>query len=56
MSANLTRSGWWENVECCHIEELVEGERSRLRDDLIAFLDLLRRKTPAEQSMLRFET
>ncbi len=23
MSANLTRSGWWENVECCHIEELV---------------------------------
>lgn len=48
MSANLTRSGWWENVECCHIEELVDGDRSRLRDDLIAFLDLLRRKTSAE--------
>ncbi len=48
MSANLTRSGWWENVECCHIEELVANDRTRLRDDLIAFLDLLRRKTPAE--------
>ncbi len=52
MSANLTRSGWWENVECCHIEELVANDRSRIRDDLIAFLDSLRRKTPAEAEHL----
>ena len=48
MSANLTRSGWWENVECCHIEELFNDGSSRLREDLIAFLDSLRRKTLAE--------
>ena len=30
MSANLTRAGWWENVEVCHIEELREGELTRL--------------------------
>ena len=22
-SANLTRQGWWENVECTHIEEIL---------------------------------
>ncbi len=48
MSANLTRSGWWENVEACHVEELEEGARTRLRDDLIAFLDSLRSKARAE--------
>ena len=25
MSANLTRAGWWENVEVCHFEEVKEG-------------------------------
>ncbi|MCK4305859.1 MAG: hypothetical protein KAY24_16600 [Candidatus Eisenbacteria sp.] len=52
-SANLTRAGWWENVECGHITELKDqdwrdvriGERSRprrcpFRRDL---LELLRR-------------
>ena len=31
LSANLTRAGWWENVECAHIEEIndreIDGER-----------------------------
>ncbi|MEZ4222319.1 MAG: hypothetical protein R3B13_15385 [Polyangiaceae bacterium] len=44
LSANLTRSGWWENVEACHIEEIGEGAKTRLRDDLLAFFDSLRRK------------
>lgn len=44
LSANLTRAGWWENVECCHVEDLAEGSASRLRDDLIAFLDSLRNR------------
>lgn len=47
MSANLTRAGWWENVEACHVEEVAEGDKTRLRDDLTAFLERLRRKVPA---------
>lgn len=43
MSANLTRAGWWENVEVCHIERLEEGEPTRLRTDLLAFLGRLER-------------
>lgn len=26
MSANLTRSGWWENVEAVHVEEIGEND------------------------------
>jgi hypothetical protein len=40
MSANLTRAGWWENVECCHIEDVEENSPCSFRDDL---LDLIRR-------------
>ena len=42
MSANLTRAGWWENVEAAHVEEIREGDSTRLRDDLDAFLKGLR--------------
>lgn len=49
LSANLTRAGWWENVEVCHIEEIAEGDRTRLRDDLLGFLRWLEWKVPAEQ-------
>jgi hypothetical protein len=48
MSCNLTRSGWWENVECCHLEEIHEGDRTRLKDDLASFLRKLRTATPGE--------
>ena len=48
MSANLTRAGWWENVETCHVEELADGARTRMRDDLVAFLDSVRNKARAE--------
>jgi hypothetical protein len=48
MSANLTRSGWWENVECCHVEVLHEGDRTRLKDDVAAFLRKLRSSAPKE--------
>ncbi len=44
MSANLTRAGWWENVEVCHIELIDEGEATRLKEDLYRFLDGLERK------------
>lgn len=48
MSANLTRAGWWENVEVCHVEELAENDKTRLRDDLLRFLQDLRRRAPYE--------
>lgn len=41
LSANLTRAGWWENVEVAHIEEIAEGERSTLRDSLLDYVDRL---------------
>jgi len=44
MSANLTRAGWWENVEACHIETIAEGDITRLKDDVFRFLDGLARK------------
>ncbi|MBI2893940.1 MAG: hypothetical protein HYY06_10340 [Deltaproteobacteria bacterium] len=47
-SANLTRAGWWENLEACHFEELTPAGRTRLKDDLVDFLELLRRKASAE--------
>ena len=44
LSANLTRAGWWENVEVCHTEELTESASTRLGDDLVRFLDGLERR------------
>lgn len=44
MSANLTRAGWWENVEVCHIETIAEGDVTRLKEDMFRFLDGLERK------------
>ena len=44
-SANLTRAGWWENVEAAAVEELRAGEPSRMRDELEGFADHLRKRT-----------
>lgn len=41
-SANLTRAGWWENVEVCHVEVIEAGGKTRLREDLLGFLRKLR--------------
>lgn len=38
-SANLTQAGWWENVECAHIDVLPEDRPSKLRDGLLQTLD-----------------
>lgn len=48
LSANLTRAGWWENVEACHVEEVAEGDKTRLKGDLAGFLEKLQRKTSAQ--------
>ena len=46
LSANLSRAGWWENVECAHIEEVRERDRSSnrvtYRRDLLAVLRRIR--------------
>jgi len=51
LSANLTRTGWWENVEVCHTEEVKEDDFTRLGDDLIKFIDSVIRRagTKAEE-------
>ncbi len=45
MSANLTRAGWWENVECAHIEEVKdrdsEDDRCTFRPDLLSLVQRL---------------
>ena len=46
MSANLTRSGWWENVEVGHLEEISEGAATRMKEDLLELLKRLRNQTP----------
>jgi hypothetical protein len=42
-SANLTRAGWWENVEVCHVETLGPGEATRLKEPLGGLLGLAKR-------------
>ena len=46
LSANLSRAGWWENVECAHIEEVRDRDlspnRVPYRRDLLAVLRRIR--------------
>jgi len=46
LSANLTRAGWWEQVEVAHIETVRMGESCGFRDDLLSLVALLRRISP----------
>lgn len=41
-SANLTQAGWWENVECFHLDEIPEGGRSRTAEGVRRFLRRVR--------------
>jgi hypothetical protein len=43
LSANLTRSGWWENVEVAHIEEVRRDSPCSFRQDLLALIARVRR-------------
>lgn len=49
-SANLTRSGWWENLEAVHMIEICENSKSMLRDDLLGSNGLLLRVTQQLQA------
>lgn len=46
LSANLTRSGWWENVEVGHFEEIKEGTPTSLKESLVLYLRWLRDRAP----------
>jgi hypothetical protein len=60
MSANLTRSGWWENIECAHFEEVADGDATRLKEDMHDLFSQLKRRTaeglehPAVDEIMRF--
>ncbi len=53
-SANLTRAGWWENVECGHIEEICSTESSEnripFRRDLMALLRQIEKSAVPEDA------
>lgn len=44
LSANLTRAGWWENVEVAHIEEIHAGENCSFRPDVLDLITRLKRE------------
>lgn len=52
LSANLTRSGWWENLEAGHLEvidaESSTNRRCTFREDLLSALDLIMNSVPPE--------
>jgi hypothetical protein len=50
LSANLTRAGWWENVEACHIEDVHEGALCSFRDDLLELIRRIRGASRAEEN------
>ncbi len=53
LSANLTRSGWWESVETGHIEIVEDKDydsgRCSFRRDLLTMIKMLRRSVPDDE-------
>lgn len=47
LSANLTRAGWWENVEVCHTEEVFPDDKSFLREDIFKLINSVKSAAPA---------
>ena len=47
LSANLTRAGWWENVETGHIDEVLDkndpNSRTSFRSDILSMIQRLKR-------------
>lgn len=48
LSANLTVAGWWKNLEAAHIEEIGEGDKTFLADEIRPFLKWLREQPATE--------
>lgn len=47
MSANLTRAGWWENVEVAHLESIDDRSECSFAADIRDLLGQVRRLSPA---------
>jgi len=47
LSANLTRAGWWENIETGHIDEILDRDyydsRTSFRSDVLSMIQRLKR-------------
>jgi len=60
LSANLTRAGWWENVECAHIEEIKDFEldesRYSYRSDLLSLIRRIRQSARPEDDHTALDT
>ena len=56
MSCNLTRAGWWENVEVCHIEDVTENGVVGYRDDLLTLISGVKRACPEGEDHTALET
>jgi hypothetical protein len=54
-SANLTRAGWWENVEAAHFEDLAAGAATRLKEPLSDLLARVARLTSNEAGRTALE-
>lgn len=48
LSSNLTKGGWWSNLECAHFETIYDGDRCSFRDDLRSMIRQLRALCDAE--------
>lgn len=52
LSANLTRAGWWENVECAHIEEISDRDANdqpcQFLPDLLALVQRIRQSASGD--------
>jgi hypothetical protein len=55
LSANLTRAGWWENVEACHIEDLGDREPCAFREDLLELIRLVKTASYSESEHYALE-
>lgn len=44
LSANLTKSGWWENVEVAHITEVHSGDKCTFRRELLGLISRLKQE------------
>ena len=60
LSANLTRAGWWENVEVAYITEISSGEKCTYRHELLSLIsrlkqeDVIAEKHPALEAIHSF--
>jgi hypothetical protein len=50
MSSNLTRAGWWENVECACLYEFAEWSRCSIRKDLLDLFARIKKEEVAGES------